>query len=179
MSTKWAKVRLSEVLDPISREELVDSTKEYRLLGVRLDGQGPFLREVVTGVQTSATKLFRVAKGDFIYSRLFAWRGAFGVIDKELDECYVSGEFLYHYLSYVRTHLETIAPQSAQKNINLQILSPLPVPRVNLAEQHRIVACLDEHQAKVSGLKQRQEETAAELDALLPSILDKAFKGDL
>jgi type I restriction enzyme S subunit len=88
-------------------------------------------------------------------------------------------EFLYHYLSYVRTHLEMIAPQSAKKNINLQILSPLPVPRVNLAEQHRIVACLDELQAKVSGLKQRQEETAAEIDALLPSILDKAFKGEL
>jgi type I restriction enzyme S subunit len=88
-------------------------------------------------------------------------------------------EFLYHYLSYVRTHLEMIAPQSAQKNINLQILSPLPVPRVKLKQQRRIVACLDELQAEVSGLKQLQAETSAELDAMLPSILDKAFKGEL
>ena len=88
-------------------------------------------------------------------------------------------EFLYHYLSYVRTHLEMIAPQSAQKNINLQILSPLPVPRVRLKQQRRIVACLDELQAEVSGLKRLQAETTAELDALLPSILDKAFKGEL
>ena len=31
----------------------------------------------------------------------------------------------------------------------------------------------------VESLKRLQAETAAELDALLPSILDKAFKGEL
>jgi|GEM_PF-2214141 len=30
-----------------------------------------------------------------------------------------------------------------------------------------------------NALKRRQAETAAELDALLPSIVDKAFKGEL
>lgn len=34
-------------------------------------------------------------------------------------------------------------------------------------------------EAKVNALKPLQAETAAELDSLLPSILDKAFKGDL
>jgi type I restriction enzyme, S subunit len=34
-------------------------------------------------------------------------------------------------------------------------------------------------QAEVSALKRLQPETTAELDALLPSILDKAFKGEL
>src|SRR6266851_633499 len=93
MSNNWPKVRLDEVLEKVTREEAPEAIKEYRLLGIRLDGQGPFLREVVSGTQTSATKLFRVAEGDFIYSRLFAWRGAFGVISPELDGCYVSGEF--------------------------------------------------------------------------------------
>jgi type I restriction enzyme S subunit len=88
-------------------------------------------------------------------------------------------EFLYHFLGFVRTHLESMAPQSAQKNINLQILSPLPVPKLLLPEQSRIVAYLDDLQAKVDALKKLQAETAAELDALLPSVLDKAFKGEL
>jgi type I restriction enzyme, S subunit len=88
-------------------------------------------------------------------------------------------EFLYYYLSYLRSHLEEIAPQSAQKNINLQILSPLPVPKLRLDEQRRVVAELGDLQAKVDELKRLQSETAAELDALLPSILDKAFKGAL
>jgi type I restriction enzyme S subunit len=34
-------------------------------------------------------------------------------------------------------------------------------------------------QTEVDALKHPQAETAAELDALLPSILDKAFKGEL
>ncbi len=88
-------------------------------------------------------------------------------------------EFLYHFLRYLREHLEEIAPQSAQKNINLQILSPLPVPKLSPDEQRRIVAELDALQAEVDALKRLQAETAAKLDALLPSILDKAFNGEL
>lgn len=44
-------------------------------------------------METSAVKLNKVEVNDFIYSRLFAWRGAFGVIDEDLSGCYVSNEF--------------------------------------------------------------------------------------
>jgi type I restriction enzyme, S subunit len=53
----------------------------------------------------------------------------------------------------------------------------VPVPL--LPVQRRIVAELDALQAEVDGLKRLQAETAAELDALLPAILDRAFKGEL
>lgn len=88
-------------------------------------------------------------------------------------------ELLYHYLGNLRSHLEQIAPQSAQKNINLEILSSLPFPLIHLEEQRRIVAYLDDLQARVDAVKQLQAETRAELDGLLPSILDKAFRGEL
>lgn len=41
------------------------------------------------------------------------------------------------------------------------------------------MAYLDGLQAKVDALKALQAQTQAELDALLPSVLDKAFKGEL
>lgn len=44
-----------------------------------------------------------------------------------------------------------------------------------LPKLHRLVVL----QAKVDALKRLQQETAAELDALLPSLLDKAFRGEL
>lgn len=53
----------------------------------------------------------------------------------------------------------------------------IPVPP--LLDQRRIVAYLDGLQAQVDALKKLQAETAAELAALLPSILDRAFKGGL
>lgn len=55
----------------------------------------------------------------------------------------------------------------------MEILYPLK------GEQRRIVAYLDDLQAKVDSMKRLQAETAAELDAMLPSILDRAFKGEL
>ena len=41
------------------------------------------------------------------------------------------------------------------------------------------MAELDELPAEVNALKRLQAETAAELDALLPALLDLAFKGEL
>jgi type I restriction enzyme S subunit len=55
-------------------------------------------------------------------------------------------------------------------------LKALPLALPPLEEQRRIVANL---QAKVDALKRLQAETAAELDALLPSVLDRAFRGEL
>jgi type I restriction enzyme, S subunit len=49
----------------------------------------------------------------------------------------------------------------------------------SLSEQRRIVAYLNDLRAKIDTLKQLQAETAAELVALLPSVLDQAFKGKL
>jgi type I restriction enzyme, S subunit len=52
-------------------------------------------------------------------------------------------------------------------------------PTTSWNEQRRIVAELDALHTKVDALKCLQTETAAEFDALLPAILDRAFKGEL
>lgn len=64
-------------------------------------------------------------------------------------------------------------------SINQRQLKAFPVYRVPLPEQRRIVDYLDELQAKVDALKEQHAKSSAELDALLPSILDRAFKGEL
>ena len=46
-------------------------------------------------------------------------------------------------------------------------------------DQRRIVAYLDGLQAKVDELRRLQAETQKELNALMPSILAKAFAGEL
>jgi type I restriction enzyme S subunit len=45
--------------------------------------------------------------------------------------------------------------------------------------RRHIVSELDTLQAEVDALKHLQAKTAAELDALLPALLDRAFKGEL
>lgn len=77
----------------IDRYEPVESGQVYRMLGMRSKIGGPFIRETKSGSEISAAKLNKVKTGDFIYSRLFAWQGSFGLIPEEMDGCYVSNEF--------------------------------------------------------------------------------------
>ena len=67
---------------------------------------------------------------------------------------------------------------TGQANVNATKLKALPISLPSLSEQHRIVAYLDGLQAKVDALKRLQAETSAELNAMLPSVLDRAFKGE-
>jgi len=61
----------------------------------------------------------------------------------------------------------------------LSRMAKIEFPPVPVAEQHRIAAELDALQAKVDELKRLQVETHKEFDALMPSILARAFKGEL
>ena len=63
--------------------------------------------------------------------------------------------------------------------INQGHILAMDIPLPAIEEQRRIVAELDALQAEVDALKRLQAETSAELDALLPAILDRAFKGEL
>ncbi len=186
MSAKWRKVRLGELLNPVSREEAVDAMKEYRLLGVRLDGQGPFLRQVITGAQSAATKLFRVAQGDFIYSRLFASRGAFGIISSELSGCYVSGEFptfvpepekidagFLRYWFQLPSTLERVAENCSgstpltRNRFKEEFFLALEIPLPPLPEQRRIVARIDKLAAKIDEGSALRSQLLLELDRLM------------
>jgi len=93
----------------------------------------------------------------------------------------VSVDYLYRYFQSP-SYWAQIADQkkgTGQPNLNGSKLAKLKVPIAKPAAQLRIVAELDTLQTEVDRLKALQAETAAELDALLPSILDRAFKGEL
>lgn len=79
---------------------------------------------------------------------------------------------------YVYKHMTGTSP-NIQK-INQQTILGFPFPqKISITEQKRIVEKLDTLQAEVMKLKTLQAETSIELDALLTSILDRAFKGEL
>lgn len=86
-------------------------------------------------------------------------------------------EYLFCFMQsfdLVELQAGTSVPAISQSKVESLSISVPP-----LAEQRRIVAELDALQAEVDALKKLQAETAAELDALLPSLLDRAFKGEL
>jgi type I restriction enzyme, S subunit len=68
---------------------------------------------------------------------------------------------------------------SSYVGINLRDVRTLAIPIPPLEDQRRLVAYLDDLQSKMDSLKALQAQSTSELDALLPSILDEAFKGKL
>jgi type I restriction enzyme S subunit len=90
--------------------------------------------------------------------------------------------FFLHQLLSPLVQDEQIAPLSkgsASPHLNISTLRKFGLKLPPMQEQRRIATKLDALQAEVDGLKKLQIKTAAELDALLPSILDRAFKGEL
>jgi type I restriction enzyme S subunit len=66
------------------------------------------------------------------------------------------------------------------KKISQGTVMGIPFPsHMSDEEQRSVLAYLNDLQARVDCAKALQSQTQAELDALLPSILDKAFRGEL
>jgi hypothetical protein len=64
------------------------------------------------------------------------------------------------------------------KKITQSVVADTPFPAgVSVSEQQHIVQELDALQAQVLELTKLQSDTAAELDALLPAVLEDIFGG--
>ena len=124
--------------------------------------------------QIGRTALFRAASEPFVHQN--------HVIRIRPEQGKVRPEYLNVYLNSPAGQEEV--QRRSRTTSGLRILSigrinSIVIPLPALPEQDRIVAYLDEVQVKVDALKRTQAETEAELDALLPSILDRAFRGEL
>jgi type I restriction enzyme, S subunit len=77
------------------------------------------------------------------------------------------------------TYANQLSGRTRMPKLNRKQLFGFNLAYPDMQEQGRIVAYLDDLQARIDALKRLQVETAAELDALLPSVLDRAFRGEL
>lgn len=84
-----------------------------------------------------------------------------------------------HYFDYfiriVKTDLQEFAPSTAQKNINLGILGELLIPLPPLAEQHRIVAKVDELMKLCDELEESLDNGEETRSRLLDALLAEAI----
>ena len=84
-------------------------------------------------------------------------------------------EYVQYCLSFFQKILEDNAPESAQKNINLEILRKMEVPIPSLTEQKTFVLLIE----KVEAFREKQRQSEQELEILFQSLMQKAFTGEL
>lgn len=94
----------------------------------------------------------------------------------------INPKFMLHQLLSPLVQDDQIRPRckgSASPHLNISILKKFALVLPPMAEQISIVNELDALQEQIKALKQLHVETADALDALLPALLDRAYKGEL
>ena len=195
MTHEWPMVKFRDVLTTVSRPVAVEAATDYRILGMRWYAQGLFVKEVKSGSEIRATELYRLETGDFVYNRLFAWKGSFGTVEADTAGGYVSGEFpvfqvntehahpkyLHFYLSQERIWNEIERNSTGQTNISrLRLKEPdflaMEIPLPPLEEQRRLVARIEALAAKIEEARGLRRLAVEEAEALVPSSLHRFFE---
>ena len=86
-----------------------------------------------------------------------------------------NAEFVQHWMSFLQKILEDSAPESAQKNINLEILRDLDIilpPKFQQTQFKERLSLIFSQKAQAQAALQKSE-------SLFNSLLQKAFKGEL
>ncbi|MGH2559904.1 MAG: restriction endonuclease subunit S [Thermomicrobiales bacterium] len=184
---------MREIVQPRAHDVVVEKDETYHFAGVYSFGRGVFRGQNRSGIEFSYPRLGRLRTGDFVYPKLMAWEGALGVVPTECDGLFVSPEFPIFEIDENRALPETldvyfrtpevwprIAGSSTGTNVRRRRLQPseflafeMPLPPMSIQIRLRTVL------RETEPLKQLQAETEAELEALLPAVLERAFRGEL
>lgn len=133
-----------------------------------------------------------VKKNDILISMIGANRGMACIVD--IDEIFsiknvglikdstnIDKYYLLYYLksNYAKQYIAEKSKGGAQEFVGLTALRAFPILYVDVNEQQKIVAQLDELQEPTKKLEQIYEQKIKDLDELKQSILQKAFNGEL
>lgn len=88
-------------------------------------------------------------------------------------------QFVKWSIDVIKNDLESFAPATAQKNINLGILEEVQFDCPSLEEQTEIVRCVEKLLAYAEHLEARYLSASERVGRLTPSLLAKAFRGEL
>lgn len=190
MSKAWPKVRFGDFLKPNLRPYMLGPEEDANLVGMRLYGAGPFHRELKPAMQIAKKSHFMIRAGDVIYNKLFAWKGTFGVISRDLDGMFVSDKFPTYELDrrkieegYLRwffrcpplwdqaREMSTGSAALSKLTLNPPKFLLLEIPLPPLAEQRQIVARIEELAAHIHEACALRQQAAEEAERFVLSAL--------
>ncbi|HEV2379020.1 MAG TPA: hypothetical protein VG206_04410 [Terriglobia bacterium] len=185
--------RLEQFLELFEEQERVQIGGSYPQVGVRGFGQGLFERSPVEAAHTTYAAFNRLYAGAVVLSQVKGWEGAIAVCPSSLAGRYASPEYRTFRCISGEAEPEYVAPLFAspwfwsrlsdltrgvgarRERVRPELFLRMEIPMPRIEDQRRALPLLD----NLGNVAKCQAETAPELDALLPSILDRAFKGEL
>lgn len=146
--------------------------------------------------KASTLNRYSLRAGDLLFARSGATLGKVCPVPREcdgwlmtghlfrvrFDESRVANRFAFAALRGADSVREQVFRQvrgATRPGFNTTLLGNVELPIPPLSEQYSIVEKIEAFQAEVDALQRRQSETAVELGGLFPSILNRAFRGEL
>jgi len=184
---------LSSYIDLDEDSVLIEPGVPYPQVGVRGFGGGLFSKPPVYGGQTTYKTFNRLYEGALVLSQVKGWEGAVAIAPASLAGCFVSPEYrtfrpkpdrvLPEYLATIvptqffwgRLKDATRGVGARRERTRPEQFLELKFKMPSLPNQQRALIAF----RKIEKVRQLQYETAAELDAMTPSILDRAFQDEL
>jgi type I restriction enzyme S subunit len=179
---------------PLKRRPIeIDMSENYYELGIRSFGKGTFHKPQISGASLGTKRIFSIENGDLLFNIVFAWEGAVAVAKPEDNgrvgshrfltcvpqDSFATSQFLcFHFLTDKGlADLGESSPGGAGRNrtLGIKALEKIEVPVPPIEKQ----LWFNSLQAKIDALQRHQTETAAALEALLPAVLERAFRGEL
>lgn len=185
--------KMDDVAPLVRRQVEIQMREEYPELGIRSFGKGTFHKPALDFLSVGTKRLYRIEPGDLLFSNVFAWEGAIAVAQPEdkgrfgshrfitcvPKEGVATSEFLrFYYLTAEGLRkIGEASPGGAGRNRTLG-LTKLAVIEVPVPVYEKQV-WFNRLQAKVSEMRATQQDAETGFNGMLPSILDRAFKGEL
>lgn len=195
MTVEWPTVPLGELLKPAGEPYRVEPERSYPNIGIYGFARGCFEKPPIDGNLTSASTLYRVRAGQFIYSRLFAFEGAYAVVPDGFDGAFVSNEFpcfevrrdraLPGFLRWMfsRPTVWAVLAEGSKgmgdrrKRIHPEQILAYRVPLPPVDVQRRIVERLDAVESSVARRLRAAEAVGADLANLLHAAFHRISAG--
>lgn len=184
---------LAEVAPQIRRPISVEADKNYPELGIRSFGKGTFHKPAIAAERLGSKRIYHIHPGDLIFNNVFAWEGAVAVVKPEDAGRVGSHRFItcvpkanvattpflyFHFTTEQGLHdLGDASPGGAGRNrtLGLTALGNIRVPVPDYDKQMVFTRLWE----KVETTRRVQVDLAADLTAYIPSLLAKAFRGEL
>jgi len=195
MSATWPKVRLGEIMRRNSRPYTLGADEDANLVGMRLYGEGPFHRELKPAIRIAKKSHFIIKTGDVIYNKLFAWKGAFGIVPLKLDGMFVSDKFPTYELDRSRVDerflrwcfrrpalweeargMSTGSAALSKLTLNPPKFLLLTIPLPPLAEQRRIVARIETLAVLIDEARALRHQAAEGAEAFVRANRNRCFQ---
>jgi type I restriction enzyme S subunit len=186
-------VRISEILELHEDRVPVEIGQEYPQIGVKGFGEGLFPRESLSAHQTTYKTFNRLYTGAVVLSQVKGWEGAIAVCPDDLAGRFASPEYRTFWSKpnlVLPEYLAAIVPTpwfwqqlssltrgvgARRERIRPELFLDMPLSMPSLKDQQAALLVFEQ----VHRARREQAMIPEKLNAMLPSILDRAFKGEL